>query len=115
MARTSDCDQEIRRGRLQKARQFINAANVLADTADADTDISDAYVTLCIHAGIAASDVICCARLGRYARGDDHMEAIALLGKADDDSAKQLRALLTMKTKAAYTPSRSSSNATYIQ
>lgn len=56
-------------GRLAKARQFADAAHdVLALAGEAD-DVADAFVTLAVHAGIAAADVICCVRLGRHARG----------------------------------------------
>jgi hypothetical protein len=101
MRRISPCTPEIRRGRLRKANQFIDAATVIADQAEAD-DIADAFVTLCVHAGIAAADVICCARLGQHAQGDDHTEAVALLSKADSGSAKRLRVLLGIQTKAGY-------------
>lgn len=43
--------------------------------ADEAADVSDAYVTLLVHAGIAAADVICCQRLGEHALGDSHAEA----------------------------------------
>jgi hypothetical protein len=102
MPRTRPCPAEIRRGRLRKATQFVDAATLIADQADGEADVADAFVTLCIHAGIAASDVICCARLGQYAQGEDHSEAVALLGKADSGSAKHLRVLLGMKTRAEY-------------
>jgi hypothetical protein len=81
----------------------MDAANAIIDRADDGGNTADAYATLCIHAGIAAADVICCARLGRHARGDDHSDAVGLLDKADAASSKQLRTLLSMKTKAAYT------------
>jgi hypothetical protein len=64
------------------------------------------FVTLCVHAGIAASDVICCALLGQHAAGEDHSQAVALLAKADGASAKHLRVLLAMKTKAGYSHAR---------
>lgn len=99
MPRTRSCTPHIRRGRLQKANQFLDAANLVYDFAD---EIADGYVTLCVHAAIAAADVICCARLGEHAQGDNHQEAITVLGKADRDSAKHLRTLLNMKTKAGY-------------
>jgi hypothetical protein len=87
---------------LRKAVEFLDAANLIADPANEETASSDAFVTLCIQAGIAASDVICCARLGKHAQGQDHNEAVALLSQANSDSAKHLRVLLGMKTKAAY-------------
>jgi hypothetical protein len=101
MARISPCTPEIRRARLRKANQFIDAATIIADQSD-EEDIADAFVTLCVHAGIAAADVICCARLGQHAQGEDHTEAVALLSKADRGSGKHLRVLLGLKTKAGY-------------
>ncbi len=101
MTRTRACPPEVRRGRLRKATQFLDAAHLAWDFADED-DIADAYITLCVHAGIAAADVICCARLGEHSQTENHNEAAAHLGKADRDSVKHLRTLLGMKTKAGY-------------
>ena len=100
--RTKPCDARIRRGRLDKANQFMDAADTIRDLADEDGDVGDAYVTLCVHAGIAAADVICCARLGEHAQGESHDEAVGLLGRANKDLAKHLGVLLRMKTKAGY-------------
>ncbi|WP_414939249.1 hypothetical protein [Amycolatopsis sp. cmx-11-51] len=61
---------------MHKASQFIEAADTIRELADEHEDAADAYVTLCVHAGIA-SDVICCARLGEHARGENHDEAPA--------------------------------------
>jgi hypothetical protein len=102
VARTRRCPPAVRLGRLQKAAQLFDAAVVVQSLADEDGEIADAYVTLCVHAGIAASDVICCARLGEHAQGENHGEAVELLGKADKDSSKHLRTLFGMKTKAGY-------------
>lgn len=101
--RTTSCDAATREGRLAKAKQFMNAADTIEALADTADDIADAYVTLCMHAGIAAADVICCARLGTYSRSDDHGSALRLLGQASPDAVKHLRALLGVKTKAGYT------------
>jgi len=92
----------VREGRLGKAKQFAAVARDVADLADEAQEVSDAYVTLLVHAGIAAADVICCARLGEYAQGSNHNEAIALLKKADPDSARHLETLLKMKTRVGY-------------
>lgn len=102
MVRTNPCTPEIRRGRLRKAVEFLDAATLIADQPDGEAAAPDAFVTLCIQAGIAASDVICCARLGQHAQGQDHNEAITLLSQANSESAKHLRVLLGMKTKAGY-------------
>jgi hypothetical protein len=94
----------MRGGRLAKARQFHLAAETIETIVD-DREIADAYVTLCVHAGIAAADVITCAKLGQHHAGDDHQGAIALLAKADKAAAKNLATLLRMKTRAGYSAS----------
>lgn len=101
--RTTVCDAATRAGRLAKARQFINAADTIEALAEEAADVADAYVTLCVHAGVAAADVICCARLGKYSRGENHASAVELLDRASSQDAKHLRTLLGMKTKAGYT------------
>ena len=98
---TKRCSEATRTGRMAKAAEFFLAAETIASAIE-DQNVTDAYVTLCVHAGIAAADAICCARLGEYAQGDDHQEAVALLSKADRANAKHLRALLDMKTRSAY-------------
>jgi hypothetical protein len=65
-------------------------------------EVGDAYVTLCVHAGIAASDVICCVNLGEHAKGESHSDAVELLKRVNTDAAKQLSALLNLKTKSGY-------------
>ena len=102
------CSAQVRAGRLAKARQFLAAADLI-EPSEAD-DIADAYVTICVHAGIAAADVICCARLGRHHQGDNHADAVGLLKKAGaSDAAKRLNVLLGLKSKAGYTHLPSSS------
>jgi hypothetical protein len=68
VAETKHCTASARTGRMAKARQFLVAAETIATVID-DQEIADAFVTLCVHAGIAAADVICCARLGVYHSG----------------------------------------------
>ena len=46
---------------------------------------------------------MCGARLGVYAAGESHSEAVALLGRADSGLEKHLRTLLNVKSKVAYT------------
>lgn len=100
--RTRPCGEAIRRGRLRKAEQFIQAADLIRDMADESNEVADAYVTLCVHAGIAASDVICCASLGEHAQGENHSEAVGMLTKANESAAKHLNTLLKLKTKSGY-------------
>ena len=101
MVRTSPCTSDVRQGRLRKAVEFLDAATLIADPEAEEAAATDVFVTLCIQAGIAASDVICCTRLGIYAQGQDHNEAVTLLSQAHSESARHLRVLLGMKTKAA--------------
>lgn len=104
MARTRTCTPEVRRGRLRKAVGFLDAAYQL----DEFDEHTDAFVTLCVHAGIAAADVICCVRLGEHAQGENHNEAVELLQRADKGSARHLSTLLGAKSKAAYSYSSTS-------
>ncbi len=101
MARTAPCPRAVGEGRRSKARQFLDAARRIA-TPDDSGDSADAIVTLCVHAGIAGADAVCCARLGVHALGDNHQEAIALLRTVDAALAKDLAVLLSIKTRAAY-------------
>lgn len=82
---------------MKKATQFLDAAFLI------DGEMPDASTTLLVNAGIAAADVICGARLGKYAVGDSHTEAVALLGQAEPGLEKHLRTLLNVKSKVAYT------------
>jgi hypothetical protein len=100
--RTSPCSPEARAGRLRKAGQFAEAAADVAELADEVDDVADADVMLLVHAGIAAADVICCARLGEHAQSENRQDAVALLKMADDSSARRLDTLLRMKTRTSY-------------
>lgn len=100
--RTKKADASVQERRLSKAEQFADAARTVLDLADEADAVADAFVTLAVHAGIAAADVICCARLGAYHYGERHQDAVALLKEADVDAAKSLGVLLGMKTLAGY-------------
>jgi hypothetical protein len=105
--RLRECDERISAGRLRKARQFLDAARTIREFADDEAEVGDAFVTLCIHAGIAAADTICCEALGHHAQGDDHNQATSELSKVRPDGetlSSHLRALLQMKPRAEYGP-----------
>lgn len=60
---------------------------------------------LAVLAGIAASDAACGAALGQRSRGDDHRQALALLGQITPQGAamrRDLGRLLTIKDDAHY-------------
>lgn len=102
MSRTVSCTPQTRAGRLRKAKQFLETAEIVETMADDIDDVTDAYVTLLVHAGVAASDVICCTALGVHAQGESHADAVKLLAKIDPTLANDLSALLAVKTKAGY-------------
>lgn len=104
MAKTVRCTDTLTAGRLHKARQFWAAAQTIEALADDKGDIADASVTLAVHAGMAAADVICCSKLGQHARGDDHDEAVALLAQVNRPRANDLAALLRMKNPVGVQP-----------
>jgi hypothetical protein len=108
-SRTKPCSPAVRAGRLAKARQFGEAADMIDALVSDESELADAFITLCIHAGIASADVICCARLGEHAHGQDHHDAIALVERVDKSAAKHLAVLLDMKTRSGYSPISSSS------
>jgi len=87
VSRTVDCTSQTRAGRLKKAKQFLETAEIIETMADDIDDVTDAYATLLVHAGVAASDVICCAALGVHAQGESHTAAVKLLAKVDSTLA----------------------------
>lgn len=106
MAREKACNAAVTRGRLARARAFLEAADLVADVNEGDDstqgELAAALVTLWVHAGIAAADVICCVRLGRHHSGEDHQAAVKLLRAADKGQETALDRLLAMKTPAGY-------------
>ncbi|NQW71719.1 MAG: hypothetical protein HQ453_03235 [Actinobacteria bacterium] len=100
--RTRKCTPAIVSGRRRKAEQFADAFATILEFADEPGDVSDACATLAVHAGIAATDVICCAFLGRHHQGEDHRGAIDLLASVDSRLARHMKTLLDLKTLAGY-------------
>ena len=104
-SRLRKCDERTIAGRLAKAEQFLASAEIIREFATDDQDVADAYVTLCVHCGVAAADAICCIALGEHVQGDDHNQAVTHVSKVRPDGAKlgtALRTLLGMKTRAGY-------------
>lgn len=106
---TAPGDESFRRGRLAKATEFLEAAEVLralggdAGVFSAGSQFANAFVTQCVLSGIAAADAICVARTGKYSRSGAHDEAVPVLRAAAGQSvAKHLEVLLAVKTKAEY-------------
>jgi len=104
--RANPCDATTRAARLASAKEFWRAAETIA-AVHGDEGV-DAYTAMCVIAGIAAADVICCTKLGVHAQGQDHNEAVALLAKADKEAARSLSVLLGLKSRSAYRAIRTS-------
>ena len=98
-ARTVPCDRPAATHFLAKAHGFLAAA-------DAVEHEPDARMVLLVMAGIAATDAICCASLGRRSAGSDHRDAVTELEWVPlqgDQLARALRTLLGSKHAASYT------------
>jgi hypothetical protein len=105
MPRLHRCDESTIAGRFAKAEQFLEGAEIIREFASDEQDVADAYVTLCVHCGVAAADVICCIALGGHVQGEDHNEAVTQLSRVRPEGAalgNALRTLLGMKTRAGY-------------
>jgi hypothetical protein len=100
--RTTPCSATERAGRFRKAQLFLDAAEAVSELWDEDQEIADVYVTLNVHARIAAADVICCRALGKHSRGESHTDAVALLASVDVQASGHLSTLLALKTRAGY-------------
>lgn len=97
MAGQRNCNFVVIAGRMSKANEFFGAADHLGE------EMPNAAGDLYVDAGIAASDVICCVRLGVHSNTGNHSEAAALLKQAASGSERHLNTLLNFKNKAAYT------------
>ena len=107
--KTSACSRTDARARLEDARAFLTVADLaLAQnviTGDDDINLSGVSVALAVLVGIAAADAVCCHRLGRRFRGQDHrgaVDVVKTLVPEGPDMAKELGRLLDVKDSAHY-------------
>lgn len=103
-ARTSPCSRADARMRLRTAEAYLEVAEAVLRERDRG-EYFNVAAGIAILAGIAASDAICGARLGRLHRGDDHHGAEELLRTATPDGPKLatvLARLLNLKDAAHY-------------
>lgn len=98
------------RARLATAEEFADTATALYDLSSERAQYPDVYVTNAVHCGIAAADAICIVVLGRYSASGNHDEATRLLKSVDKGASVHLRRLLSIKTKAGYSPSPASAH-----
>ena len=106
-SRTRECDAGQAKLRMQRAREFLEVAELVVD--EKDRDASPVYASsaaaLAVLAGIAASDAACCKAFGERSRSDNHRDAEMLLAEITPGgkrAAADLRELLNLKDKAQY-------------
>lgn len=77
----------------------------LVDDPGQDLEYASVAASLAVLAGIAAADAACCHVLGRRSRGQDHRQAIELVGQIESggqQASSALRRLLDLKDQAHY-------------
>lgn len=103
MNRRADCGTAEARTRVKIARKYLEMAE-LAQTEDA-LEARSVGAGNAVLAGIAASDAICCTRLRRRHRGQDHAGAVPLLRSVEPEGrnlADDLATVLAIKDPAHY-------------
>lgn len=112
--RTRRCEPRDARERLRHARAYLDVARLLDDASG--IEVWPVVAAGCaVLAGIAAADAICCGRINRRHRGDDHAQAARLLEEAvPGDEGRELSSalsrLLALKDKSHYGLSGSSAD-----
>ena len=99
----ASCGAEEARHRVEQAEAYLIAAELA--TGEAGGAWGTVAAGNAVLAGIAASDAICCLRLGERSRGDDHHEALALVARATPDGsllAQTLERLMGIKDQSHY-------------
>lgn len=90
------------RARRDQARAFLEVAELVLTEDRREAHVAAALAVL---AGIAAADAICGLSLGNWSRGQDHSQAVDLLGDValrDATLPTKLRRLLADKDAAPY-------------
>jgi hypothetical protein len=103
MNREAACGGKEARTRARIARTYLDLAGVASASHGDET--RNAAAGNAVLAAIAASDSLCCLRLGRRSRGSDHAVATTLLAKITPGGsvlARDLAAALAVKDAAHY-------------
>jgi hypothetical protein len=79
MSREQQCTAADAVKRLRMARMYLDVAELAAE--ESEPEALTVAAGNAVLAAIAASDALCCARLGKRHRGDNHAEATALLAR----------------------------------
>ncbi len=106
-SRTRPCDASQAQQRMERAREFLEVAELVVDEKDQDASpvYASSAASLAILAGIAASDAVCCKALQERSRSQSHRDAEQLLVQitpGGKKAAEDLRELLNLKDKAQY-------------
>jgi len=88
----------VKADRRARAIEFWRSAE---DLFELDGD-GNSIVSLYVLAGIAASDALCCAKVGQYSQSENHADALAVLRRAAPELTASLQRLLSRKTEWAY-------------
>jgi hypothetical protein len=102
--RVAPCGRSEARARARAAAAYLEVALLTLDEHSRDEFLNVAAGDA-VLAGIAASDAICCTKIGRRHRGDDHRGASELLKTATPDGSRlatTLSRLLDLKNEAHY-------------
>jgi hypothetical protein len=94
VTREAACGPDDARTRSRVARTYLNLAEIASATSEPEG--RNAAAGNAVLAAIAASDALCCRRLGRRSREQDHTVAATLLAKITPDGAKLARDLTTV-------------------
>jgi hypothetical protein len=89
--------------RLHQAEAALEVAELILD--EEDLAMPGMAASLAVISGIAASDAACCARLGKRARGEAHIQAADVLETVSPggrEMAKDLRRLVNRKDDSHY-------------
>jgi hypothetical protein len=104
--RAATCDRNDALSRLRQADSFLTVASLVLDQPeDPGLSLTTVTASMTVLAGIAAADAACCAALGRRARGQSHIDAVALvktITPGGTEMARDLDRLLSLKDKAHY-------------
>lgn len=94
MSRQPSCGLAQARNRARVARSYLDVAELAAD--ESGDEARNVAAGNAVLAGIAASDAICCIRLGKRHRGQDHHAAADLLRTVRPDGRTLATALTTV-------------------
>ena len=95
-ADSKPCSSGTAAERFHKALHLQAVAGMIED----DAELVDAYALVCIRAGVAAADSICCHVLGRYVPVGDTPTSVTQLEKVGDQSATEaLRNLFKLRRR----------------